>query len=172
MKIREFIEKDFNTQEEFETILVRKYIPIQEKRMIARDILDRCIDDTDGFITFDEIDKGIYCVTQALSAYCDLEFNSDYEALISEYDALCEYKYKNEYPVLDVFTILIGDDLKKLKKVIDKEQDAILKRNCIEAQVAKVANALVSTVDELDVNKIVPDGTNMLEILEMLKKFN
>lgn len=170
MKINEFIEKNFNTQEEFEAILARKYIPIQEKRMIARDILDRCIDDTDGFITFDEIDKSIYFVTHALSAYYDLEFSSDYEELVIEYDALCECKYKNEHPMLEVLTILIGDDLKKLKKVVDKEQTAILSRNSVEAQVAKVANSLAEAINNFDVSKIIPAGTDLNKMMETLNK--
>ena len=178
MKIREFVE---NAKDKFignveEMVLVNKYIPVQKKRILARDILDRCVDDADGFIVVDKFDKEIYFTVAALSEYTCLEFSNDYDTILEEYDALCSAGY------LDMLIEMIGLDFYRFEEVFRKEKDAILSRNSVEAQVAKVANSLVEAIDGLaeklngaigdfDVSKIIPEGTNVTQIMDLFNKY-
>ena len=178
MKIKEFI-KNTNINEVTlstdENIVSSKYIPVEKKRAIARDILDRCIDDMNGFVTVNEIDREIYFTVSALEGYTVLEFSSDYASIVEEYDALYESGW------LDVIPDLIGKDIKTLIEVLDHEEKTLLSRNSIEAQVANVANSLVRAIDGLseklegvvgdfDMKKFIPEGTDVTELLDFISK--
>ena len=177
MKINEFIEKaNGKTATGIdEMVITRKYVPIQEKRMIARDVLDRCVDDTDGFITIEQFDKDIYFTIASISAYTNLEFSTDYETLIEEYDALA----KDSWFV--ILPELVGGDITVLWETLVDEEKMLLSRNSIEAQVAKVVDGLLNAIDristkfensigDIDISKVIPEGTNLNEIMSMLNK--
>jgi hypothetical protein len=57
MKINEFIEKLENNKEVYP---VTSYIPLQTKRIIARDALERNIDESDGFVNLDRTMADMY----------------------------------------------------------------------------------------------------------------
>lgn len=178
MKINEFFDniKKCNSIEEMEEMsVVRKYIPIQEKRMIARDILDRCVNDIDGFIVIDDVDKSIYFTIKSIAAYTKLEFSEDYEEAIEEYDTIIKCYW------LKRFHDFIGADIEVFWNVLLDEEKMILAGNSVEAQVAKVANSLVNAVDrisikfensikDIDISKVIPEGTSFNELMEMLNK--
>lgn len=179
MKINEFLNNvNGKTAEEIESmVIVRKYIPIQEKRMIARDILDRCMNDINGFVVIDNVDKSIYFTINSIAAYTNIEFSEDYEDAIEEYDILVDsYWVKN-------FNDFIGADIDILWNVLLDEEKMLLTGNSIEAQVAKVANSLVNAVDvisdkinnsigDFNMNQLIPEGTDVNKLMDMLKKLN
>lgn len=181
MKINELIDR-YKTDEFFLTdkdfmnkISVTSYIPIQEKRMIVRDILDKCMDDHDGFVTIDEVDKEIYLTLIMLREYHGLEISDDYDSMVAEYDTLAKSGVL-EWLRTDV------RDKQVLQDIMYQEQHAILARNSMGAQVAKVANALVGAIEGitnkfegaingLDVNKIIPDGVDVKQLMEFVSKY-
>ena len=178
MKIKEFLEnvKGKTTEEIEAMIVVRKYIPIQEKRMVARDVLDRCVDDVDGFIAIDEIDRDMFFQIERVKAYTCLEFSENYDDMMNEFDAFCADRW------FYILSELIGRDSHEFSRVMTYEKELLLKSNSIEAQIAKVTNSLIGAIDglsnkignsigEFDMTKILPEGTNMNELLEVLKKF-
>lgn len=176
MKINEFIENsNGKSGNELEAmVLVRNYVPIQEKRMICRDVLDRCVDDSDGYVTIDHFDKTIYFTTAILKAYTNIEFSEDYNSCIEEYDALCKDNW------IKVLFVMIGDDIKRFEKVFKNEKSAMLERNSVEAQVAKVVNGLVGAIDALSgklessldgANFNLPEGVDFTELMDLFKKY-
>ena len=166
MKINEFLSNvnDKNVSKIEEMVVVRKYVPIQEKRMVARDILDKCVDDVYGHIVVDEVDVSILFKVAQIKAYTCLEFSEDYDEMIEEYDALCKDKW------FYFFDELIGKDVTEFRVVMEREKDAMLSVNSIEAQVAKVAYSLVEAINNFDASKIIPEGTDLNQIMETLNK--
>lgn len=169
MKVMEFIEKYKNEVSMFD---VKRYLPLNAKRTIARDAIDINIDDVNGFIEIDEVvtdacfEMGIIC------EYAGLESDN----VIADYDAL------NESGLMGIIISKIGQDYFNALQVLVKEKEAVLARNSIEAQVAKLIDSLTNTIESLsekmdgaigsfDMSKILPEGTNLNEMFEMLNKY-
>lgn len=166
MKINEFIENiNGKSEEEFEEMIIaRKYIPIQDKKMIVRDVIDRCIDDIDGYITVDSVELQMLFQVAKVKAYTNLEFSSDYEEMINEYDMLCRDGW------IDVFDVAVGADVDRLLSVMECEKKSALERNSVEAQIAKVATIIADAINRFDVSKIIPEGIDFNEMLDTLNK--
>lgn len=178
MKIYELIEslKNKSAKEIEDMAVVSRYVPISRKRIVARDILNKCIDDASGFIVIDGIDREVYFTMAVLQEYTCAEVSTEYDVVLEEYDMLC---------VADVFetlVTLIGDDVAELLNVIDEEEKMILARNSIEAQVARAVNgftetvahvsdAMTSSLSNFDINKMLPQGTTLNDVVNLISKY-
>jgi len=170
MKINEFIEKCKGVKDINEVIEIKKYIPIVSKRTIARDALDRNMDDINGFIEIDNVSADVSFTMGVVCACTGLE----YDDIVSDYDSLCEAQ------LMDKIIEKIGADYFHALQVLEQEKDAVLTRNSIEAQVARVANSLVEAIDGLsrkledsigdfNINQVIPEGTDLSQLFNMLK---
>ena len=166
MKIKEFIEKLENNKEVYP---VKSYIPLQSKRVIARDALERAMDDADGFVSLDSTMAYVYLCMGLICEYFDVEFD-DAE---NDYDALMSTGFSLDGAV--------AKDMSRAYEVFEFEKKDLMARNSIESQVAKVANSLMIAIDALsekmngaigdfDISQIVPEGTDINELFGMLKR--
>ena len=166
MKINEFIEKLENNKEVYP---VKSYIPFQSKRIIARDVLERFMDDSDGFI---KIDNTMAYVHFYMNLICEY-FGVEIEDAENDYDVLMSTGFALEGA--------IAQDIERAYKVFECEEKNLMTQNSIEAQVARVANSLVEAIDalsekmsgaidEFDMSQIVPEGTDVNELIGLLKK--
>lgn len=169
MKVNEI----FNQDGSFATDIFdfNKYIPINQKRILVNNVLMLCAENVNDFVKIDEFKKEIYFMTGALKEYANLEFSSDFDSMVEEYDMLCSSGC--------LAALTEEEDYKRLCALMEKEEKALLLQNSVEAQVAKVANSLIETIDQLseklegslggiNLGEILPEGTDITGLLNMI----
>ena len=156
MKVKEFIEKLENNEE---VNPVKYYIPLQTKRAIVRDVLERNMDDNDGFIKLDRTMADVYFTMSLIGEYFDVEI----EDVESDYEAIMAAGFS--------FDDVIFKDVCRAYKVFDYEEKDLMAQNSIEAQVAKMVNSLTNAISNFDVSKLIPEGTDVNELMELLNKY-
>ena len=170
MNINEFI-GNLSTSN-MELIVKEHYISVEDKKNIALEVLEKCTTDDDGYILVDHLKRDIYFDIAMLREYTNLKLSYDFESMIEEYDVLCKHN------VLSTIFNYIGDDYKRAKKILVYEEQNIINKNSIEAQVAKVSLAIINVLqsmnhklEEFDFNSILPAGTDVDNLLKMLNKY-
>jgi hypothetical protein len=174
MKTHELVEMILEGQDLTEIIELNEYIPVLDKRNIALEILEECVEEEDGYLQVDQLKKHIYFTAVILREYAGIEFSYDFETMAYEYDELCEFG------IIDEIMDSIFEDCERVKEILAFEESKILNRNSVEAQVARLSNSVAESlnnlsetigkkVEELDVNKILPEGTDVNKLLDLLK---
>ena len=146
MKIQEFIEKykKANGMQSVKSMLATKnYLPFAEKQELVDRVLNKCINDNNGYMQFDEMEKYLSFTMEIIMAYTNIEFDKDFNTAIHEYDALCEAGILNN--IIDTFE----GEYKTVLDMVGMRQDYIMRSNSIEAQVAKFLNSLNDKLDVL-----------------------
>lgn len=172
MKVQELLmnihNKDFDLEQ---ALQIKKYLPINIKKELATDVIALCTDDLDGFVMVDKIKLRVYFTMTALFVYTELEVSPDFTDLVQEYDTL------GASGLLGQIIKLIGDDYNICYDVVQDELNELLIENSFETQVVRVANKINKTLDVLteklssvDFNTILPEGTNMNELVDVLKQ--
>ena len=144
MKIKEFIEKAKKTNNINglkNIITVKNYLPFVEKQELIESVTESCKVVTNGYIQFDEMKKYIVFTTSVIQAYTNLEFSTDYDELIEEYDMLCEYGLLNE--IVELFSAEYNATL----SMLSMKADFILKSNSIECQITQFLYGLNNKLD-------------------------
>lgn len=170
MKVQELIKKinnkTFNMEKSLE---IKEYIPIMDKKKFVMDIIAECTDDIDDFIAVDRFKMNIYFNMKVLGLYTNLEVAEDFYDMIEQYDILCESG------LLDIILAVFQDDYAAMCKVLDGMLDELLIQNSIEAQVVRIANKInnvidmaVEKLDGIDLNAILPEGTDINHLIEMI----
>ena len=165
MKVNELLE-NINPMEKLD---IKHYIPVIDKKKFVMDVLMECTDDVDNFISVDRFKMNIYFNMRIMELYTNLEVSNDFDEMIAEYDALCESailqnaiaEFKDEYDL--TYSILEG------------ELEELLVQNSIDAQVVRIANkvnVMLDTIQEkvesVDLSKMLPEGTDMAQLMDML----
>lgn len=170
MNIMEFIE-NLSKLNNLEDIIKIHYIPVEDKKNIAIEVLEDCIVEENGYVAVDRFKRDIYFDFAMLREYTNLNLSYDFDSMIEEYDVLCEHN------ILSLIFNYIGDDYKRAKRILSYEQQNILNKNSIEAQVAKASTALVdmlhsvnNKLEKFNMTDILPAGTDMNQVLELLNK--
>ena len=167
MKVIEFIE---NINNGINNEYVETYIPFQTKRIIARDALERASDDIDGFISLDHTMANVYFYMNLAREYFGME-TDDVE---SDYDALMSVGFDLGNSV--------ADDVSDAYKIFENEMKNLMAQNSVEAQMAKIVDSLVKTINRLsgkleesigdfNASDILPEGVDVMELLELIKKY-
>lgn len=173
MKVESFVDKLNN----FEIDLgdyTYVYVPVMKKREIVQDVLNKCIQNTNGYIVIDEFKKEIYFAVALIEEYFKVEFSSEFEQIAKEYDILCATH------CLEMLINELQDEYSRMKKLLETEANALLAQNSIEMQIAKVANALTTTVTslsadfsntlkEFNLNEILPSDVSTSEFMNIIK---
>lgn len=147
-------------------IETKNYLPFEDKIELVNTIVDKCTIDNNGFIQINEIDQYIHFTVESIKAYTNIEFSEDY---INDYDLLC-----SSGMLSDVIATFDGE-YKMILNMVEMQKRYVLEQNKVEFQVANVANALVSAIDQL--GNSLSDKVNDLdklatpENMQMLKEF-
>lgn len=174
MTIKNFIEtvgKEKNKK--MNTILeTKKYLPIEEKRRIAQQVLDACTEDRDGVIFVDSMTKYLIFTMTVIASYTNLEFET-----LDDYDALCEADLLN--PVIETFAA----EYTRVNDVLNMMLADMMQFNAVEMSVMKVLNkvndglgviveALANKIEEMDfdLGDVNPDMIeNVMKLLDAKK---
>lgn len=177
MKINELIEKVIAGESLEELIQIQDFIPAIDKKSIATEVLENCTNEIDGYIHVDEFKKSIYFALATVREYTNFEPDfTSFEAMLVDYDTLCQFG------ILSAIIAVIGDDYLRTEHVLAGEQASFTASNSIEAQIAKLAiiatdaigkltNMINDKIGNADLNNILPEGTNVEELLGQLAKF-
>lgn len=174
MKIQELLTNMYSTGFNWmEDLEVKHYIPIMEKKMFVMDVISACTDEIDGFISADRFKMNIYFNMKVLELYTNLEVAMGFEEMVKQYDVLCENGTLNH--ILTLF----ADDYDAMCKVLENMLDELLIQNSIDMQVVKVANKIMTmlnvvgeNLNKIDVSAILPDGTDITELINRIKTLN
>ena len=125
MKVNELVEKYKNCKDDSFTtdITVKNYLPIAEKKALAKKVIDKCKVVKNGIVKINEIDKYIVFTIEVIRAYTELEFDEDFNKAMEEYDALCICGLLN--PILDTFK----EEYKIVFNFVNMQMDYVLQEN-------------------------------------------
>jgi len=176
MKVQELIGKMNNdgkiSSAVAKNLIKTKYMPVMDKKRFVMDVIAACTDDVDNFIAVDRFNMNIYFDMSMLAAYTNLEIASDFDDMVMQYDELCEHS------LLDKVIKLFDSEYSAMKLILENVLNELLVQNSIDAQVVKIANKINGIIDgikdalnELDLNAILPEGTDINELINTLKEF-
>ena len=146
MKVQEFINKvgRVDNVNAIKNILtIKEYLPFLEKKELANRIIEKSIVRENNFIKINEINKYLNFTIEVLSAYTDLEFDSDMDVAASEYDMLVQ---NNK---LGSLIDLLKDEYKVVLDLTEMAADYYMQQNNINYQISVLFNGLNSIVNKL-----------------------
>ena len=185
MKILEFIQvvnnnkaklynkADKNALQNFikQTLNIKSYISIKEKKQLVEDIVSETIIYENGLLKFNGIDQYIVYAMKCIEAYTDLELSDDIE---NDYDEL------SKVGLLEPITSTFSEEYKTVLTLLQMQCDYILMDNSISSKVGvfltsvssiinKLANSLSNSVDNFDISKLNIDKKDIEKITEFLQ---
>ena len=185
MKINEFVQKvsenktklynkaDKNALSNFikQTLEVKDYISIKEKKQLVEDIVSETVMYENGLLKFNGIDQYITYVMKCIEAYTNLELSDDIE---DDYDEL------SKTGLLEPITSVFAEEYKAVLTLLQMQCDYILMDNSISSKVGvfltsvsstidKLANSLSNSVENFDINKLNIDKKDIEKITEFLQ---
>ena len=184
MKINEFVQKvsenkaklynkaDKNALSNFikQTLEVKDYISIKEKKQLVEDIVSETVMYENGLLKFNGIDQYITYVMKCIEAYTNLELSDDIE---DDYDEL------SKTGLLEPITSVFAEEYKAVLTLLQMQCDYILMDNSISSKVGvfltsvsstidKLANSLSNSVENFDISKLNIDKKDIEKITEFL----
>ncbi len=174
MKVQEFITKanKVESAQLLKSMLdVKDYLPFNEKKELAKNIVDASLTEEDGFIRVDEINKYLIFTIEMIKAYTNLEFDEDLDVAAEEYDILARENKLNT--ILGFFDA----EYNTVLSFAQMEVDYIMQQNSVEYQVAKlfsqvgdvvsqVSDTLVDKIENFDIGNL---GISMDQIAQLGK---
>ena len=164
MKINELLEmykknKMINLKNVLE---VEEYISTPLKRKMCELVLDSCIEDNDGVLSFDSLDRYLLFTISVISMHTNLEFSIDDEGFtsIDEYDEL------NKVGLIEKIIATFEKDYEACKVMLDMlTNDRMKNQETLEKKIIKFLNKVQSELGELD------NLENNEDILKLLETF-
>lgn len=181
MKTNEFVQKvnenktklynkaDKNALSNFikQTLNVKSYLSIKEKKELIEDIVSETIIYENGLLKFNGVDQYIVYTMKCIEAYTDLELSDDID---DDYDELSKAR------LLEVITSTFEEEYQIVLTLLQMQCDYILMDNSITSKVGIFLTHLSSTIDKLsdsvkdfDINKLNIDKEDIEKIAELLQ---
>lgn len=159
--------KDFNMEKELQ---VKKYLPIEEKKMIAKGIIYECTEKVNGTIKVDSLQRYLSYVKYMIVRHTNLEYTSD------NYDELCSSGLLNT--IMECF----GDDAQECSRVLDLMMDDYMQEASIEFAVSRFLDNLSVKVEELSIKledhiekmnlpDVMPKGVDTNKLVNFLNTY-
>ena len=154
-----------------QTLNIKSYISIKEKKQLVEDIVSETIIYENGLLKFNGIDQYIVYAMKCIEAYTDLELSDDIE---NDYDEL------SKVGLLEPITSTFEEEYKTVLTLLQMQCDYILMDNSISSKVGvfltsvssiidKLANSLSNSVDNFDISKLNIDKKDIEKITEFLQ---
>lgn len=173
MKVQELLmsihRKDFNIEKELQ---IKKYLPIEEKKLIAQGIIYECTENVNGAIKVDSVQQYLSYVKYMILRHTNLEYNAE------DYDKLCSTKY-GETSLLNAIFDTFPEDAKECSRILNFMVEDLMQENSMNFVVAKFLNNLGSQLEtimdtinaktqELNLDSIVPNDVDLGQIKKFL----
>ena len=175
MKMNELVERILEGYSLNEVIEINDYIPIEDKKNIALEVLKKSMTNDNGYMQIDQFKKHVYFMIAMMREYAGIEFDQDFYVMMCEYDELCEYG------IVDYVIEVVGKDYNRLEQIFDLMEKEFVAQNSIEAQIAKMANVVINSfgtltsvieekVKDVDLSKIIPEGADIDQLMNVFKE--
>lgn len=176
MKINELLtnikNKEFNLERGLQ---VKKYLPMEVKKTIAKGIIYDCTEVEDGVIKVDSVQKYLSYVKYMITMHTNFAYTDE------DYDALCSTQY-GETCLLNAILDCFKDDAKECVRILNFMMDDYLRDFSMESSVARFLNNLSNTISDLsekinskfkdiDVNSMIPEGLDTDKLNDFLNTY-
>ena len=176
MKVNELLmsihRKDFNMEKELQ---IKKYLPIEEKKLIVKGIIYECTEQTDGVIKIDSVQQYLSYIKFMILHHTNLEYTQE------DYDKLCSTEY-NDATLLNAIMAYFGEDAKECSRILNLMLDDYLQETTIEFTVAKflsnlsnligdVADKLNQKIENIDLSTMVPNNIDSDKVVKFLNTY-
>lgn len=149
MKVQELLvsmkRKDFDLEK---WLQVKKYLPIEVKKTIAKGIIYDCTEEVNGVIKIDTVAQYMSYVKYMIKYHTNLEYDE-----VTDYDVLCSTDYVdaegNTSALLNAILECFASDAKECSKIMGMMTDDCLQENNITFVVAKFLNGIGGTLGDL-----------------------
>lgn len=171
MKINEFIanvgRKGFDIEVELQ---VKEYLPIEEKKLIARGIIYECTEEVDGVIKIDSMQRDLSYVKYMILRHTNLEYTNE------DYDVLCSSGW------LDKIMLLFKTDADECKRILDLMMGDRIREASIEYTVAKFIGGLTNMleglseqlskkIEQIDLGSVIPKDMDANKLMKFLDTY-
>lgn len=171
MTINDFIANvgrtDFNIETELQ---VKKYLPIEEKKLIAQGIIYECTEVVDGAVKMDSVQRDLSYVKYMILRHTNLEYTPE------DYDALCADG------LIDVIMACFNRDAEECRKILDLMLADRMRETSMEYAAAKLLNTLTSAigslseklnakVDGIDLNAMIPKDMDTNQLMKFFETY-
>lgn len=176
MKINELLmaihRNNFDMEKELQ---VKKYLPIEEKKVIAKGIIYECTEQVDGVIKIDSVQQYLSYVKYMILRHTNLEYTSE------DYDKLCSVEYGDQ-TLLNAIIECFGDDAKECSRILNLMMDDRMRETSIEFTVVKFLNGLNDIIgglseklgqkiNDIDLNSMIPNDIDMNKLNTFLNTY-
>lgn len=169
MKMQELLmsihRKDFNIEKELQ---VKKYLPIEEKKLIAQGIIYECTDQTDGVIKADSVQQYLSYVKYMILRHTNLEYTQ------ADYDKLCSTEYQGR-TLLNAIMNCFEADARECARIMNLMTSDYMQQNSMELIIGKFLNniseALKSKIDEFDINSFIPKDIDKEKLVNFIGNY-
>lgn len=160
MKINELLmaihRKDFNMEKELQ---VKKYLPIEEKKLIAQGILYESTEEVNGVVKVDSVQRYLSYVKYMIIRHTNLEYTH------ADYDQLCSNEY-NGMTLLNAIMKCFGDDATECSRILNLVVDDFNQEQSVEHMVSKFLGTLSNAIGGL--SEVVNNKLNEFNLADML----
>lgn len=164
--------KDFDMEKELQ---VKKYLPIEEKKLIAKGIIYECTEQTDGVIKVDSVQQYLSYVKYMILRHTNLEYTQE------DYDKLCSTECGDQ-TLLNAIIECFGDDAKECSRILNLMMDDYMQETTIEFTVARFLNYLNNIIgglseklgqkiDDIDLNSMISNDIDMNKLNTFLNTY-
>ena len=169
MKINELLmsihRKDFNMEKELQ---VKKYLPMEEKKLIAQGIIYECTEEVNGVIKVDSVQQYLSYVKYMILRHTNLEYTQ------ADYDKLCMTEYDGK-TLLNAIMDCFAADAKECTRIMNLMTSDYMQQNSMEFIVGKFLNGLgemlADKLNEFDVNSIMPKDMDKDRLVKFLNTY-
>ena len=169
MKVSELLmaihRKDFNMEKELQ---VKKYLPIEEKKLIAKGIIYECTEEVDGCIKVDSVQQYLSYVKYMILRHTNLEYTQE------DYDKLCATNYQDK-TLLNAIMDCFAPDAKECTRIMNLMTSDHMQQNSMEFIVGKFLNnistVLKDKLDEFDINSIIPQDMDTEKLVNFINNY-
>ena len=173
MKVQELLmnihNKEFNLER---GLRVKKYLPIEAKKAIAQAIIYESVDEEDGIVKVDSVQRYLSYVKHMIVSHTNLEYTDE------DYDILCSTEY-GESTLLNEIVETFQGDANECNRILGMMVEDYLTNNDPENKIVGVANSFLNTLIDLahtledkvqgfDLGSMIPEDLDMAKLTSFL----
>lgn len=126
---------------------IKEYISFDEKKAIAKTVLEACSRIRDGVVVIDSIEKYLLFTMAMMSAYTNLDADDDV-AISEAYDMLCSIRV-DDGTLLDAIIKTFEIEYARCNDILNMMTADLLAENNIEKQVGKFFTNISNKINKL-----------------------
>ena len=171
MKIKELVQNVNSENYDIENMIqVKKYLSMEEKKIIAQGIIYECTERVNGTIKVNSLQRYLSYVKYMIKHHTNLEYMPE------DYDELCSSGLLNA--IMECF----AEDAQECSRVLDLMMGDYMQEATIEFVVAKfldnlsgivegLADKLNKSVENMDLSSVIPKDMDKGKLVDFLNTY-